>query len=90
MRGPGRPKGSRNRHTIELKDAIRRAAEEVGEDGAGKGKLVGYLRRLAKDEPVAFTSLIKATLPKEIAGDPDAPIIAKIEHVIVRPKDRNA
>ena len=80
----GRQKGTPNRHTVELKDAIRQAAEDVGEDGEGYGGLVGYCRHLAKTEPSAFATLIGKTLPKEIVGDPDTPVVTRIEHVIVR------
>jgi len=35
--GPGRPKGSSNKTTTALKEAILLAAAEVGEDNEGKG-----------------------------------------------------
>lgn len=67
-RGPGRPKGSQNKTTGALKEAILLAAEQHGEDGKGKGKTVGYLKRLAKEQPVAFAGLLGKVLPMQVAG----------------------
>ena len=57
-RGRGRPKGSRNVLTRVISDAILLAAEQVGEDGKGKGGLVGYLKRVAKKDQKAFCPLL--------------------------------
>jgi hypothetical protein len=62
-RGRGRPKGSRNVLTRVISDAILEAAEQVGEDGKGKGGLVGYLKRVAKKDPKVFCSLLGRVLP---------------------------
>lgn len=80
--GPGRPKGSVNKTTALLKDAILKAAEAAG----GPGGLVGYLERQAALNPGPFMSLLGKVLPLQIAGDPDAPIKSSIEIRIVDPK----
>lgn len=49
--GGGRPKGTPNKTTALLKDAIIKAAEAAGSDGKGKGKLIGYCTFLAKEDP---------------------------------------
>lgn len=67
--GPGRPKGSPNKTTALLKEAIIKAAEEVGEDGNGKGDLTGYLRFLARGEPKAFAGLLGKVLPMQVTGE---------------------
>lgn len=72
--GPGRPPGAANKTTALLKDAILKAAEVTGSDGAGKGKLVGYLTFLAKGEPKAFAALLGKVLPMQITGEGDGPI----------------
>ena len=54
----GRAKGSQNKTTRELKEAILQAAEQVGEEGGGEGGLVGYLRRVAKEDVKAFSGLL--------------------------------
>jgi hypothetical protein len=62
----GRQKGTPNRVTAMVKDAIVEAAEAVGEDGKGKGKLKGYLSRLAVDEPRAFAGLLGRVIPLQV------------------------
>lgn len=64
----GRAKGTPNRTTALLKDAILKAAELAGEDGKGKGQTVGYLKKLATDHPPAFAQLLGKVLPLQIAG----------------------
>lgn len=73
-KGAGRPAGTPNKTTALLKDAILKAADEVGEDGAGKGKLTGYLKFLAKGEPKAFASLLGRVLPMQVTGEDGGPV----------------
>lgn len=70
--GKGRKQGVPNKTTALLKEAIILAAEAVGENGKGKGKLVGYCKMLAKDEPKAFCGLLGRVLPMQVAVDPDS------------------
>lgn len=77
--GPGRPKGSSNKITRDIKEAILHAFEKVG--GAS------YLETVAKDNPQVFCTLLGKILPTQIAGDPDSPVVHRIERVIVRPSD---
>lgn len=67
----GRAKGTPNKTTKALKDAILMAAEEVGEDGAGKDGLVGYLRQVAKEDVKAFSGLLGKVLPLTINAQID-------------------
>lgn len=60
-RGPGRPKGSRNKVTATLKAAILEAAKSAG--GGGEDGLVRYLTEQAQREPRAFLSLLGRVLP---------------------------
>jgi len=85
-RGKGRPKGSPNKATAIIKDAIIQAAAN-----AGDGNMVEYLTQQARLNPGPFMSLLGKVLPLQIAGDPENPIkhIHKIERVIVRPGDPN-
>jgi hypothetical protein len=59
----GRKKGSTNKITKALKEAILEAAE-----GAHPKGTVGYLKQQAQDNPVAFLSLIGKVLPMTIQG----------------------
>lgn len=77
-RSPGRPKGVPNKTTALLKEAIIQAAEAVGEDGKGKGKLKGYCKFLAVSEPKAFAGLLGRVLPMQVTGEGDGPIQVNI------------
>ena len=81
--GKGRPKGSPNKITADLKRAILEAAEAAGEEGG----TVGYLTTQATANPAAFMTLLGKVLPTTLAGDDAAPIRHVIERRIV---SRNA
>jgi len=81
--GMGRRKGSLNKTTAIIKDAILQAAENAG----GKGGMVGYLTLQAIENPGPFMSLLGKVLPTQIAGDPDAPLVHKIVTEIVHSKN---
>jgi hypothetical protein len=68
-RGAGRPKGSPNKTSALLKDAILKAAED-----AGGGKLETYLKEQAIKNPAPFLSLLGKVLPLQLTGDKDNPI----------------
>ena len=77
----GRKKGTPNKTTALLKEAIIKAAQEVGSDGRGEGGLTGYCQHLATTEPKAFAGLLGRVLPYQVVGDADEPIITRIELV---------
>ena len=58
----GRPKGSPNKTTALLKDALLRAADEAG----GKEGLVGYLKRQAQENPGPFLTILGKVLPLQV------------------------
>lgn len=63
----GRQKGTPNKTTALLKDAILKAAEQAG----GHEGMVGYLTMQATENPGPFMSLLGKVLPMQIAGDDD-------------------
>jgi len=69
-KSPGRPKGSVNKTTALLKDAILKAAENAG----GKDGLVGYLQTQATANPGPFMSLLGKVLPMQVTGEDGAPL----------------
>ncbi len=85
-RSAGRPKGSPNKNTALLKDAILKAAEQAGNDVKKGGGVVAYLKKQAKESPRPFLALIGKVLPLTVAGDDDNPLTI-IERVIVKAKD---
>lgn len=66
--GAGRPKGSRNKLTLALKEAILEAAERAGEEGG----TVGYLERQAIENPAAFMTLLGKVLPLTLTGESES------------------
>lgn len=76
--GKGRVKGTPNKTTALLKDAIIKAAEAAGADKQGKDGLVGYCTFLAKDEPKAFAQLLGKVLPMQITGEDGAALKVEV------------
>ncbi len=60
----GRQKGTLNKTSALLKDAVLEAADTTG----GKEGLVGYLALQARENPVAFMELLGKLLPSQIAA----------------------
>ena len=82
----GRKKGSPNKTTALLKEAILKAAEGAG----GKDGLVGYLKTQAVKQPGPFMALLGKVLPLQIGNDGEEPLkITEIRRVIVDPKNPN-
>ena len=61
----GRQKGTLNKTSALLKDAVLEAADSAG----GKAGLVGYLALQAKENPVAFMGLLGKLVPSQIAAE---------------------
>lgn len=70
--GMGRPKGSKNVATKELKDMILQALENSGG--------VDYLRERANDPKTqgAFLALVGKVLPLQVTGGDGGPLIVEI------------
>lgn len=64
--GPGRPKGSQNKTTRDLREMILAALDKAGG--------VDYLAREATAEPVAFLALLAKILPTQLTGKDGGPI----------------
>lgn len=81
----GRPKGTPNKFTKLLREAILLAAENAG----GKGGTVGYLTKQARENPQTFLPLLGKVLPLQIAGDPDNPVKHAVEiHIVDHRSDK--
>lgn len=75
----GRAKGTPNKVSAILRDAVVKAATDHGRDGEGKDGLAGYCHKLAASEPRAFASLLGRMLPTQhqLAGEDGGPIETK-------------
>jgi hypothetical protein len=84
LAGAGRPPGSLNKTTTQLREAILGALEAAG----GKEGSVGYLRRLAIENSSAFASLLGKVLPTTLAAsesDGGAGVKLEFRRIIVYP-----
>lgn len=86
----GRPKGSKNKLTMELKQAIMTAMAMVGSDRKGKDGAEGYLAALAANHPEIFAKLLEKMIPFVMQA-PDGPISIEYRskhEVITRMRER--
>ena len=85
----GRQKGTPNKNTAILKDAILTAAQLAG--GGNEDGLVKYLQIQASANPGPFMALLGKVMPLQIAGDADNPLqtFTRIELIGVRPTDQD-
>ncbi len=75
----GRRKGTPNKTTALLKDAVLQAAEEAGDEEG----MVGYLVKQAKENPAPFLTLLGKVLPMQVNAQVGAtdPISELLDHV---------
>lgn len=72
----GRQKGTPNKTTALLKDAILKAAELAG--GGDSEGLVKYLQAQASANPGPFMALLGKVLPMQVTGENGGAIKAKV------------
>lgn len=72
----GRQKGTPNKTTALLKDAILQAAEKAG--GGKKDGLVKYLQVQANANPGPFMALLGKVLPMQLTGDGNGALVVEI------------
>ena len=75
--GPGRPKGSQNKITSDVKAMILAALHDAG--GAE------YLLKQANENPNAFLTLVGKVLPMTVVGDKDNPLVTGLTVTFVKP-----
>ena len=69
--GPGRPKGSSNKITKDIREAVSRAFERVGGEN--------YLAKVAMEDPKTFCTLLGKVLPLQISGEGGGPARIVVE-----------
>jgi len=70
----GRKKGTPNKISGQLKDAILRAAKQAG----GEGGMVAYLKAQALANPAPFLALLGKVLPMQVSGEDGGPLVVNI------------
>lgn len=70
----GRQKGTANKVTTSLKEAILEAAKR-----AGDGDMVNYLSVQARVNPGPFMSLLGKVLPMQVTGDGGGAVVVEIK-----------
>lgn len=81
----GRKKGTPNKTTKLLKEAILKAAEN-----AGDGDMVEYLTQQARTNPGPFMALLGKVLPMQLSGDPENPLQTVTRIALVAPEHDNS
>ena len=76
----GRKKGTPNKTTALLKDAILKAATD-----AGNGDMVAYLRTQALENPGPFMALLGKVLPMQVTGEDGGPVAINFNTVYEQP-----
>ena len=80
--GPGRPKGIPNKMTTSVKDAIAKAANDLG----GPERLVEWAKEDPLNERAFWTSIYPKLLPLTVAGDKDEPLRIEIVRYGLNPQ----
>ena len=75
----GRQKGTPNKTTTVLKEAILLAGEEVGNELSDGEGLKGYLKHVARSDIKSFTGLVGKVLPLQVTGEGGGALILKWE-----------
>lgn len=73
-KGKGRPKGSLNKTTTSVKEAIELAAVGLG----GVTRLVAWAKEDAANERIFWGQIYPKLLPLQVTGDPTAPLSIQI------------
>src|SRR5687768_11928462 len=82
----GRRKGSLNRTTVAMKDAMLSVyADLQAEAGGGNGHFLEW----ARGKPTDFYRLASRLLPLQVTGDGGGPVVTRIELVGVYPEGRS-
>lgn len=71
--GPGRPKGSVNKVTHDVRAMVLKALQDSGG--------VKYLAQQAKTNPTAFLTLVGKIVPKEVTGPNGEALFGKIRFI---------
>jgi hypothetical protein len=83
--GRGRPKGSPNKTTAIMKDAITAVYSDLQASVENADNANAHFLLWAKANATEFYKLASKLIPLQVAGDPDHPLVHEIRRSIVRP-----
>lgn len=72
--GKGRPKGALNKTTVAAKDAIAKAADELG----GADRLVEWAKEDPANERVFWGTIYPKLLPLQVSGEGGGPLVVQV------------
>jgi hypothetical protein len=84
----GRPKGSQNKLTRELRELIVEAAERLGRDGEGEEGLLGYLMWLGRKVPGSYAVLLGGVMPVHVNATVTHKQVKTLEEAVAEAKAR--
>ena len=73
-KGPGRPKGSKNKLGLMAKDAIAMAADALG----GAERLTAWAKEAPENERVFWGTIYPKLLPLQVTGENGGPVEASV------------
>lgn len=73
--GKGRPKGARNKTTMQAKEAIAEAAEGLG----GAQRLMNWAKEDPKNESVFWSAIYTKLVPQQVNGTHDVNVVDRAE-----------
>ena len=79
----GRQKGTPNKVTRDIRQAVLDAAAEFGSDGDGTEGLKGFIKKLAVEKPEKVADLLGKILPTQITGEGGGPLCGEVRVTIV-------
>lgn len=65
----GRPKGKKNRFTLDIRSALLMAGEQLGADGEGAEGLTGLFKAVGRKDPKMLASWIADLVPRDAKSD---------------------
>lgn len=79
----GRQKGTPNKVTRDIRQAVLDAVEALGADGEGTDGLRGWLMQLGGHKPEKLADLLGKIMPTQVTGEGGGPLSGEVRVTIV-------
>lgn len=84
----GRPRGTRDRRDVRIKEAVEQALVMSGEDGNGKNGAAGYFKWLSRAEPAVFGKIVEKILPHQVTAKLEDNRTMSLQEAVKEMKER--